>query len=317
MILKDPSVAHAARVSQTARTSGEGKNAMAHSTATLKIAPPSTPVGAPNTVLPLTRHQPRVTIHSRSTRGPRRAPARWGVTRHSLTSRNARNLLKTNNGDPLYPAHFSAPNRVLRHADFRPSTAARAGAPVSCQWKRRASAPRKRPCTQPILSRWVTRADSSVCTSRQSALATSRFLNPAGLKTPALHLNLPSLPRGEWVVEAWTSISHGKAQLLRGVPETLRVLGRLIGTPERLETSLSPWKSISLTLLIGTDLVTKSHHFDAANFRAVRVRILGRSPGKFAYDSGARGPTIRLSRATWDGQRSRTIRGKSGALKLR
>jgi hypothetical protein len=137
MILKDLSAAHAARVSQTARRSGEGKNAMAQPTARPKIAPPSAPVGAPNMVLPFTSRHSRVTIHSRSTRGPRRAPARWGVTRHSRSSRNARNSLKTNTGDLFYPAHFSAPNRVRRHADFWPSTAAHASTAASCPWKRR------------------------------------------------------------------------------------------------------------------------------------------------------------------------------------
>jgi hypothetical protein len=269
-----------------ARRSSEGKNAMAHSTATLKIAPPSTAVGAPNTALPFTSHQSRVTIHRSS-------------TRHGQSSRNARKLLRTNDGDSFYPAHFSTQNRPRRHPNSRSSTAPRGGASASCLWKRWALAQRKERVLTFFLSRCLTCAKSSVCSS---ILATSPFLNRAGLKTPALRLNLPNLPCGPWLAGVWTSVPQGRAQFLCGVPKTLRLLGRLIGTRERLEMNSSPSKSIALTLLIGTDLNTELHHFGSANCGAAKSAsaLWGSCTRKIRLRFGGGGPTIRLSRATWD-----------------
>jgi hypothetical protein len=271
---------------------------MAQSTAIPNIAPPSTPLGAPNTVLPFAGHQSRVTIHSYSARGPRRAPRAGAeeATRDCRTSRNRRNSLKIKDSDPAYPRRFSTHNLVRRHADFRPATAPHARASASCSWKRWASAQRKGRDVQPILSRWFTRAKPLACGSRQSTSANSLLPNRAGLKTPALHLNLPKLPCGPWFAGVWTSISRRKAD---------RQTHRLIGTRERLEMNSSPSKSIALALLIGTDLITELHHLGSADYggREVRVRAARQPRRKIRLPFGGGGPTIRVSstakRAGW------------------
>jgi hypothetical protein len=77
------------------------------------------------------------------------------------------------------------------------------------RWKGRVlTLPKRRPSANYYLSRWFTRATSS-------------------------HLQLPA--------------SSVQPPGLIGVPETLRVLGRLIGTPERLETRLSHTKQTKAT----------------------------------------------------------------------
>jgi hypothetical protein len=151
---------------------------------------------APQSVLPFTSRQSRVTSHDRS-------------TGHSMTSRNARNSLKTNDGDLFYPTHFPTHNYARAREDFR-LPAPRTHASPPCQWKRRASSLRKAGVDVTFfLSRWSTRAKSSV------------------------------------------SISPGR--------KTPRVLGRLIGTPERLELDVTRCESTAVTLLIGTDRVPELH----------------------------------------------------------
>jgi hypothetical protein len=56
--------------------------------------------------------------HCNSIRGPRRAPARWGVTRNSHSSRTHRKSLKTRIGDMLYPERPGASDFSVF---FRPS----------------------------------------------------------------------------------------------------------------------------------------------------------------------------------------------------